>query len=225
MDKILLIEDNPHIMNINKFALAMLGYEVLTADSIIGAQQVLSIAYPDVIVLDIMLPDGDGVEWCKKYKANHDTPILFLSALGNAEEVVKGLRSGGDDYLAKPYEISVLIARIQNLLKRKTASDRYIDFQGLRLDSFSQIAFYNGQDLLLTQKEYSVLRLLIIYSKMNKTITREELYSFVWAGPKGEDSRAVWTTISRLKSKLKQANSDVLIESNQRDGYYLVNGG
>ena len=121
MSTILLVEDNPHIMKINAEALTMYGYEILQAATARECRQALRWHPVDLVVLDIMLPDGDGVELCRELKEQYHVPILFLSALGESRDVVEGLRAGGDDYLAKPYDLGVLAARIEAMGAKATA--------------------------------------------------------------------------------------------------------
>ena len=114
---ILLVEDNPHIMEINAEALVMEDYAVLKADTGRGCLEMLKTHDVDLIVLDIMLPDADGLALCRQIKAQYDIPILFLSALGENQQIIEGLRAGGDDYLPKPYDIGVLLARVEARLR------------------------------------------------------------------------------------------------------------
>ena len=161
MSTILLVEDNPHIMKINAEALTMYGYEILQAATARECRQALRWHPVDLVVLDIMLPDGDGVELCRELKEQYHVPILFLSALGESRDVVEGLRAGGDDYLAKPYDLEVLAARIEARLRQERARSRYISYGSLRLDVFSGCGYLGDTDLQLTQKEFAALLLLV----------------------------------------------------------------
>lgn len=172
MHKLMLIEDNREIMHINASALKMRGYEVIEAGSLQEAERLISMHEPDMIVLDIMLPDGNGLDWCRKIKLVRAVPILFLSALGESEDIIAGLRAGGDDYLAKPYDLNVLIARIEVRLKAAEQTQRYISFGELRLDVYAGTASCGGQELFLTQKEFSVLHLLLRSGRQNKAIPK-----------------------------------------------------
>ena len=157
---ILLVEDNPHIMEINREALMMEDYAVLEATDGRACMEQLAAHDVDLIVLDIMLPDSDGLTLCREIKCRYDTPVLFLSALGENEQIIKGLRAGGDDHLPKPYDIGVLLARIEARLRSHQRSKRFITYNGLRLDTVSMIAWWEETDLLLTQKEFLLLMTL-----------------------------------------------------------------
>ena len=113
MSTILLVEDNPHIMKINSSCLSMEDYSVLEAADAAQCRYMLSNNDVDLVILDIMLPDGDGISLCREIKAKYDIPILFLSALSENDDIITALRAGGDDYLPKPYDIQVLIARVE----------------------------------------------------------------------------------------------------------------
>lgn len=123
---ILLIEDNSDIMKINSKALSMRGFSVLEAATLARGEELLAKRSPDLIVLDIMLPDGDGLRFCKKLRGGSGVPVLFLSALALNTEIIEGFEAGGDDYLTKPYDLDVLIARIEALLRRVEGTRRLL---------------------------------------------------------------------------------------------------
>lgn len=214
---ILLVEDNPHIMEINHEALMMEGYDVLEAKDGRECMARLKENDVDMIVLDIMLPDSDGLTLCRQIKAQYDVPILFLSALGENEQIIEGLRSGGDDYLPKPYDIRVLLARVEARLRATQRKKRFVTYAGLRLDTALLIAYNGETDLLLSQKEY--LLLLTLLRNPNRPMEKEELFFAVWGAATGGDMSALHTTVSRLNKKLESAGKRV---SYQRgEGYAL----
>jgi len=214
---VLLVEDNPHIMEINREALLMEGYEVLEAEDGKGCIAVLETRDADLIVLDIMLPDSDGLTLCRQIKARWDIPILFLSALGENAQIIEGLRAGGDDYLPKPYDIGVLLARIEARLRTDRHRKRYVTRGSLRLDTLSLIAAFGEKDLLLTQKEYALL--LSLTQNSGRLMKREELYSTVWGVDAAGDLSALHTTVSRLNRKLSLAGLRVSFQ--RGEGYML----
>ena len=107
---LLLVEDSKEVLEDNRKALVAAGYEVLAASTLAGARERLARRQPDLILLDVLLPDGNGVELCRELRDSTAAPILFLTSLGESEQIVEGLRAGGDDYLAKPYDLEVLVA-------------------------------------------------------------------------------------------------------------------
>ena len=216
---ILLVEDNPHIMEINREALMMEDYAVLeAADGRVCMEQLCSNDV-DLIVLDIMLPDSDGLSLCRRIKQQYDVPILFLSALGENEQIVEGLRAGGDDYLPKPYDIGVLLARIEARLRSAKRNRRFITYGGLRLDTVSMIASQGKNDLLLTQKEF--LLLLALIKSAGRLLDKDELYRAVWGADPGTSHSAVYTTVSRLNKKLDDANASLRVTLHRGEGYAL----
>lgn len=219
MSTILLVEDNPHIMKINAQMLAARGYEVYKAFSASECRQVMEWNHVQLVVLDIMLPDGDGLELCRELKNKYHVPILFLSALGENQDVVDGLRAGGDDYLAKPYDLEVLAARVEARLRQENARNRYVSYGNLKLDTLSGCGYLDDRDLLLTQKEFSVL--LLLTRNAENTVSRQEVLREIWNFETEDGNNALWTLISRLRKKLEAAGARLEISSKRGDGYML----
>lgn len=216
---ILLVEDNPHIMEINREALMIEDYTVLEAVSGSACMEQLSKNDVDLIVLDIMLPDNDGLSLCRRIKEQYDIPILFLSALGKNEQIIDGLRAGGDDYLPKPYDIGVLLARIEARLRSSKRSIRFVSYGSLRLDTVSMIASWGKKDLLLTQKEF--LLLLSLIKNADRLLSKEEIYREIWSTEPANNLNAVYTTVSRLNKKLDDANTGLRVILHRGEGYAL----
>jgi len=218
---ILLVEDNPHIMKINKEALSMLDYRVLEAETIKEGKAILEKEKPDLIVLDIMLPDGDGRLLCEELRGDSGIPILFLTALGKEDEIIEGLRVGGDDYLPKTYGVGVLIARIEALLKRAKRVPESITKGALTIIIPSNEILINGENMnteekhRLTQKEFSLL--LHFIQNENRLMSGPFLYETIWGQPMGIDSSAFTNTIYKLRKKL--TNSGYTIALERGEGY------
>ena len=138
---ILLVEDNPHIMAINDAALHMRGYRTLQAETAHKCRELLCFHAVDLIVLDILLPDGDGVALCREIKQEYDVPILFLTAMGENEDIVKGLTAGGDDYLTKPYDLEVFMARVEARLRAAHPKERAVRLGPLQMNLLSGRAY------------------------------------------------------------------------------------
>ena len=220
MSTILLVEDNPHIMKINAASLSMESYRVLRAETAAACLDALREHDIDLIVLDVMLPDGDGVSLCAHIKQQYEIPILFLSALGENEDVIAALRAGGDDYLAKPYDIGVLIARVEARLRSTHKEKRFFSVAGLRLDTTARLCYCESDiPLPLTQKEFSLL--LQLARQGGQGIGKESLYESVWGSPLIGDSSALHTAISRLNAKLAKAHARVSITHSADKGYAL----
>ena len=219
MNTILLVEDNPHIMKINHTALMMEGYRILEAASAGECLHILEAEDVDLIVLDVMLPDGNGVALCTQIKQKYEVPILFLSALGENADIIAALRAGGDDYLPKPYDINVLIARVEARLRSAHATKRIFSFDALKFDTVARRCFFRDRDLMLTQKEFSLL--LLLARSNGQVVSKEKLYQFVWGNALSGDSAALYTTVSRVSAKLKKANVPMNIVYTREKGYTL----
>ncbi len=219
MSIILLVEDNPHIMKINAEMLTMRGYEILKATTIAQCIEMLQWHSVDLIVLDVMLPDGNGIDLCRRLKKHYSVPILFLSALGDNQDVIEGLRAGGDDYLAKPYDLEVFVARIEARVRRSAENKRYLCYGCLKLDTLALCGFIYGKDMLLTQKEFSVLLLLV--QNAEKTVSVSKIVHEVWGDETESATRSLWTLISRLRKKLESEKTRLQILSQRGDGYVL----
>ncbi len=222
MERILLVEDNEHIMRINATYLSGLGYWIEQAYAVQKAREILKEYAIDLIVLDVMLPDGDGVDFCEAIRTRTGTPILFLTAKASGADIVSGLRRGGDDYLTKPYELNELAARIEALLRRShnTFADGHSLTVGpLCFDVVRAQVTVNGEDLLLSGKEFGLL--LVLARNRNKPVPREELLRSVWGFTQTDASSFLWTTISRLKKKIAPYENLFYIDSSQ-EGYELV---
>lgn len=217
--KILLVEDNAHIMEINSETLTMEGYEVVEAPDGKTCLSVLRSQQVDLAILDIMLPDADGLELCRQIKAEHDIPIIFLSALGENSQIIDGLRAGGDDYLPKPYDLGVLLARVEARLRDAKRMNQFVSRNGLKLDTMSMTGYYGETDLLLTQKEFQLLRVLL--ENVSGYIEPDELYRNVWGGSTNDDRSALHAAISRVNKKLESANAGVKVSHIRGEGYTL----
>lgn len=166
-----------------------------------------------------MLPDGNGIALCRELKERYHIPILFLTALGENQDIVEGLRAGGDDYLPKPYDLEVLAARIEARLRDRTNSRRYVCYGCLKLDTVSLSGYVNDEDILLTQKEFTVL--LLLAQNAEHKVSHTELVRAVWGTEAESETRALWTLISRLRKKLQNGESRLEISSLRGGGYLL----
>ena len=219
MNTILLVEDNPHIMKINQTALVMEGYRVLEATTAAECLNRMDTDNVDLIVLDVMLPDGNGVDLCTQIKQKYEVPILFLSALGENTDIIAALRAGGDDYLPKPYDINVLIARVEARLRSAHTIKRIFNFGELKFDTVARRCFFQDRDLTLTQKEFSLL--LLLARSNGQAVSKEKLYQYVWGTPLSDDATALYTAVSRASAKLRQENVPINIIYTREKGYTL----
>lgn len=177
--------------------------------------------FPDLILLDIILPDGSGLDYCRELFGEKAPRILFLSALHTSEDVIRGLRAGGDDYMTKPYLIQELLARIEAILRRPGREKTYgssLSIGSLELNTISGRAYLAGKDLLLTPKEWTLLEIMV--SRSGRFISSSELYELAW-GMQAVDTRPIRQHIFRLREKLGE-NASVIIETEHSKGYRIV---
>ena len=224
---VLLVEDNVRLSEINRRALQSEGYKVFSAMTLYEARTHLSAVVPDIILLDILLPDGNGVEFCAEVRAHTTASILFLTSVNEYEQMLKGLEAGGDDYLVKPFDINILLAKISSILRRDKIIREKRNPAGilvcgpLRLDLLSRRSFIRGKEILLSPKEFSLLFLLA--QNEGQILSREYIYEKVWNFPSNDDSSTVWTYISTLKRKiLTETETELEIESIRGKGYCLT---
>jgi len=217
---LLLIEDNPRIQMANVSMLEASGFIVDTAMSLAQAREQLALKVPDAVVLDIMLPDGSGLDFIGEIRQRSNVPILLLTARSTDDDTVLGLSSGADDYLSKPYDYKVLLARIEALLRRSGHVPDMLVREALTLNIPGGQAFLHGRDLMLTAKEFSCL--LVLVQNEGRILPNESLYRAVWNMPLLGDSQAIRTVINRLRKKL--SDSEFSIKSSRSMGYKFDKG-
>ena len=226
---VLLVEDNIQLNEINRRLLQSAGYRVLTARSLGEARAHLRAGPPDAIILDILLPDGNGVDFCREIRETVASPILFLTSVNGYEQTLEGLAAGGDDYLDKPTDNHVLLAKVasffrrDDIAKRIRNADDKVRCGALLLDIVAQRAFWAEKELSLSPKEFALLLILVRHE--GQFLSKEYLYEAVWQQPVNDDARAVWTHISILKKKLalnaEGTEGGLDIDSERSRGYRL----
>jgi two-component system alkaline phosphatase synthesis response regulator PhoP len=184
MNRILLVEDEDQLRELLQMNLEMEGFEVVTATNGKKAFKMFNEQHFDLIILDIMLPDMDGLAVCEQIRLrNSDVPIIFLTAKDAAAERVEGLKKGGDDYITKPFDLEELIIRINNLIKRSgkaingVMKDTY-KIGGFEINFKTYEAETNKGKIMLTQKEALLLKLLI--DRKNEVVSRNQILQSVW---------------------------------------------
>lgn len=225
---ILLVEDDRRLLGNSRRLLEIRGYRVLPAASLREAREVLSALWPDLVILDIMLPDGNGLDLCREIRASASTPILLLTALGGNQDIVFGLNAGADDYLVKPFDFEVLLARIEALLRRAAAVQRPPEKRAglaagnLRLDLVSRRAYVLDEDILLTPTEFALLEQLV--QQRGRYIPADRFYRAIWAlAPDDKDILPVKQRVYALRRKLAMHEAcGVVIETRRRMGYRIV---
>lgn len=221
---VLLGEDEMDILEYNRTQLEQRGYRVSAAPELGEVEEILRNDCPDILVLDIMMPDGSGIDLCRKIRDEFKGPILFLTVLGENGQVVQGLRSGGDDYIVKPCPIEVLTARIDAHMRRLRRFGQETLQLGTRLvlNGNTCRGFLDGRDMLLRPKEFRLLQLLAV--KRGVYISAEYLYREVWGMDGYRDMRTIWVHISNIRKKLRDADGERVadIQCEKEKGYRLI---
>jgi DNA-binding response OmpR family regulator len=219
--RVLVVEDERRLASIIKRGLIEEGYAVDTVYDGEEAQYMAETTTYDVIVLDIMLPKKDGISVCKDLRAKKiNTPILMLTARDSVEDRVKGLDSGADDYVIKPFAFSELLARIRALLRRESLSKTpKIQVGDLLLDTLTREAWRGERKIDLTTKEYSILEYFM--SHPNMVITRTMLEENAWDYEYDSMSNIIDVYIRRLRRKIDGEAEDSLIQTIRGAGYRL----
>lgn len=199
MIKILIVEDEEAIANLIRMNLAKAGYQCEIASDGEEAAEAISERSFDLILLDIMLPKLNGYE-VLEYAKTVDIPVIFLTAMGDTKQKVKGLKLGAEDYIAKPFDIAELLARVETVLRRYKKTERRLKFLDIEIDTDSRTVERSGSPVDLTTKEYELL--LLFLRNKNRALYRETIYENVWGGEYSGTGRTVDLHVQRLKKKL-----------------------
>ena len=220
MKKILIIEDESNISDFIKMELEYEGYEAeISEDGKEGLIKALREDY-DLIVLDLMLPGISGLEVCRRLKKEKDIPVIMLSAKDSVMDKVAGLQIGADDYIAKPFAIEELIARIQVIFRRaEKVKSNIIKFKDLSIQLESRTVMKNEEKINLTNKEYELLILLL--NNKGKVVTRENILNEVWGYDYDAGTNVVDVYVSYLRNKLDEKNKEAYIETVRAVGYII----
>jgi two-component system OmpR family response regulator len=220
--RILVVDDEPNIVDVIAMALRYQGFNVATAGNGTEALNQVSAYRPHLLVLDVMLPDMDGFAVAERLGAQRaGVPIIFLTARDSTEDKIRGLTTGGDDYVTKPFSLEELVARIRTVLRRTGAAEpesARLTFEDLELDEDTMEVTRAGSPIDLTATEYRLLRYLMMNPR--RVMTRAQLLDHVWDYDFGGDGRVLETYISYLRKKL-DALGPPLIQTVRGVGYAL----
>lgn len=203
--RILLVEDDDTLGMSLEMSLAGLGHEVVWARKLAPARVAAEKERPDLVILDLGLPDGDGLQLCRELReAGNRAPILVLTARGTIEARVEGLDAGADDYVTKPFELPELLARIEALLRRQRWTETPVTLSRvgrLEVDFEARMVKDQSGPVEMTDLEFRLLRYLVLHR--GRTVTREELLTRVWERPSNARTRSVDVFVSRLRRRIE----------------------
>lgn len=220
--KILVVEDEPAIHELISLNLEMAGYRVIGAESAEQATSLIQNELPDLALLDWMLPGASGLDLARKLRNESRTkelPIIMLTARGEEEDKLRGLETGADDYITKPFSVRELEARIKAVLRRRapemTADP--IEYHGLRLDPGTHRVTGHGKGLQMGPTEFRLLHFFLTH--LERVYTRTQLLDFVWGDHVFIEERTVDVHIRRLRSALEPSGHDKLVQTVRGSGY------
>ena len=225
MPPIYCVEDDDGIRELITCVLKSGNYDVKVFECAAPFNETIKKKVPDLILLDIMLPDEDGMSILRRLKANKDTadvPVIMLTAKTAELDKVNGLESGADDYICKPFGVMELLSRIKAVLRRsghKPAADNSLEIDGLVLDSEKRTVEYNGTSVTLTFKEFELLACLM--RNRGIVLTREKLMEKVWGFDFEGETRTVDVHVKTLRQKLEAAGCTGLIRTVRSVGYKI----
>ncbi|NUY81675.1 response regulator transcription factor [Flavobacterium sp. MAH-1] len=221
--KLLIVEDEPNLLSVIRKGFAEKGHDLSAALDGNTAMLMLEEHTFDAVILDVMLPDVNGIEICRRLRAaGNFVPILFLTALGSTENIITGLQAGADDYVSKPFKFSELEARIHALVRRSTQEHKPLEtivIGDLQLDNRTKTVKRGEDEISLTAKEY---RLLHYLAKNSETIlTREQILDNVWDINFEMNTNVVDVYINYLRKKIDKPYKEKLIQTMKGVGYTL----
>ena len=220
MKSILIVEDEPNISDFVKGELEYEGYDVcIKEDGREGLEEALRNEY-DLIILDVMLPSMNGFEICRRLKREKQSPVIMLSAKDSVMDKVNGLQIGADDYIAKPFAIEELLARIEVVFRRQDSlNNSIVKFKDIVINKSSRIVKKNGTEINLTNKEYELLTILI--DNKDRVVTREELLEKIWGYGYEPETNVTDVYIRYLRSKLNNEDKEEYIQTVRSIGYIM----
>ncbi len=217
--RVLVCDDETQILRALRVILREAGFESLPAVDGEEALDIAAVQHPDAAIIDLVLPDIDGVEVCRRLREWSEMPIIVLSAVGEEEAKVRALAAGADDYVTKPFGPRELIARLQAALRRASPEpdDAVIRAGALKVDLAGRVVSLDGEDVHLTPTEFDLLRVLI--RNRGRLITYRELLVSVWGAGYREDTQVLRAHVANLRRKIEPAEGPRYIKTDPRVGY------
>lgn len=226
MYRIMIVEDDEKIADILKQYMEKYQYEVIRAKDYGEIKEEFLQGKPDLVLLDINLPQYDGFYWCRQIRTVSNVPIIYLSARVGEMDQVMAIENGGDDYITKPFSLDVVMAKIKSALRRaygeyagQADSEDLTNVSGLAFDSRKNTLEWNAQTVFLSQKEFQLL--LRLAEKKEQIVTREELLEVLWDDVSFVDDNTLTVNVTRVRKKLEDLGIKNAIETVRGQGYRL----
>lgn len=222
MKKILIVEDDNETREELTILLQNSGHSVISITDFENVVEQVIESNCHLVLLDINLPQKGGYEICTKIRAISKVPIIFVTSRNNSMDELKGIMLGGDDYIEKPYNVPILLARIQNILNRtyyNAENESEIEYKGITLNLFKSIASYKDNKIELTKAEFKTL--FYIFKHTDQIIARADIINFLWDNEIYADDNSLSVVITRIRGKLKEIGVENLIETKRGQGYKI----
>jgi two-component system, OmpR family, KDP operon response regulator KdpE len=205
--RVLVVDDEPQIVRALKVVLREAGFEAVPAETASEALDLAAVRPPDAAIVDLVLPDGDGVEVTRRLREWSEMPILVLSAVGEEDQKVRALEAGADDYITKPFGARELVARLQAALRRAAPAEEEpsVTVEGLEVDLAARAVLRDGEPIHLTPIEFELLRVLV--RNRGRLMTHRKLLAEVWGPEYVDDVQPLRTHIARLRAKIEPEGS------------------
>jgi len=201
---VMVVEDEPSYLDALNIGLTVEGFVVVPAASLADARDLFVQMNPDLVLLDVMLPDGSGIDYCREIKEASNTPVIMVSARHEEVDIVLGLEFGAADYVTKPFRMRELVARMRAVLRRHEPenSSEILTFGDIRIDHARRTVTQEGRLLDMSRKEFDLLALLA--SRLGQVVTREQCLDALWWGQELTDTRTLDTHIKRVRQKIER---------------------
>ena len=223
MYNITIIEDDTEIREELKVLLQNSGYKINLITCFENVEKQVLEYETHLVLLDVNLPNKNGYEICSKIRSKSNIPIIFVTSRNSSMDELNGIMIGADDYIEKPYNVPILLARIQNLLNRTYASKKEegskIEYKNIKLDILKSQVIFNEKEVELTKTELKTLYYLFTHT--DRIISRTEIIDFLWDNEIYADDNSLSVVITRIREKLKEIGIDNLIETKRGQGYKL----
>lgn len=226
MHKILLVEDDEVIRQQVKKMLEQWGYEVVLVEDFMEVLSIFIKVEPHLVLMDIGLPLFNGYHWCQEIRKVSKVPIMFLSSRDQAMDIVMAINMGGDDFVTKPFDQNVLLAKIQGLLRRSYEFGKdqsLLEYMGVILNLKAMDLVYQGEVVSLTKNEFQILQ--VLFERSGNIVSREDLMKELWNSDFFIDDNTLSVNVARLRKKLEAVGLKDFIETKKGVGYGLRHDG
>jgi len=222
MYKLLIVEDDQVIAKAIQTHMEGWGYEAVCVENFQDVLQAFIRQQPQLVLMDISLPFYNGFHWCDEIRKISKVPVIFLSSASDNMNIVMAINMGGDDFIAKPFDLNVLQAKVQAMLRRTydfRGDGNLLEHRGMVFDSSKGLVVYEGAQVELTKNEMGILRLLL--EQKGKIVTRDKLMERLWESDSFIDDNTLTVNVARLRKKLEGAGIEDMIKTKKGIGYIL----